>query len=114
MATNSSNIVSVSNKGNQSVEEMLAELKALREQNAALAAANVRAAKEVQVFVDPKGTGRIVVTGCGRGGRTYITPKASDILYREEIVQAVRKARADHPELVAQHAAFAATFADKE
>jgi hypothetical protein len=114
MATNSNNssVVSVSNKSGQSVEEMLAELKALREQNAALQAAKGPDKKTAAPFIDEK-SGRICFPGIGRGGRMYITPTAIESLAaRAEAgarLYAANKAMCD-----AKYAAFAATFADKE
>ena len=112
MTTNNSNSISVSNKGQgQTMEEMLAELAQLREANATLRAAK-GPDKKTQVFPDPKGSGRIVVTGCGRGGRTMLTPKAAQILanHAAEILACAKA----HPELEAQYVAFAATFADDD
>ena len=109
MATNSNNNgISVSNKG-QTMEEMLAELAQLRQERDALVAKNT---KVTQVFPDPKGSGRIVVTGCGRGGRTMLTPKAAQILanHAAEILACAKA----HPELEAQYVAFTATFADDD
>jgi hypothetical protein len=114
MATNSNNssVVSVSNKSGQSVEEMLAELKALREQNAALQAAKGPDKKTAAPFIDEK-SGRICFPGIGRGGRMYITPTAIESLAaRAEAgarLYAANKVMCD-----AKYAAFAATFADKE
>ena len=112
MATNNSSTgISVSNKG-QTMEEMLAELAQLREQNATLRAAKGPDKKTAAPFIDEK-SGRICFPGIGRGGRMYITPTAIESLAaRAEAgakLYAANKAACD-----AKYAAFAATFADKE
>ena len=83
------------------------EIKWLREQNALLTAP-----KAPRVYVDPKGSGRIVITGCGRAGRTFLTPKAVQVIcsHAKEILACA----AAHPELEAAYEKFAATFADKD
>ena len=89
------------------------QIKILRQENENLKAAQ-SAPKAIKVYVDPKGSGRVCVTGFGRGGVEKLTLTACKVLTSPGIIDQIAACVKAHPELEAQYAAFALTFKNED
>ena len=88
----------------RSLQEQLA---ALRAENEALRA---KATKATKVFLDPNGSGRIVVTGAGKSNRMPLTPAMVRVLTSPGVIEAIRGCAEAHPERETAYLAYAASF----